>query len=224
MTELLATEEARQLDELRRAARRYGTRGRRAFPWRSRPNTYRTVVAEVLLQHTPAARVVPVFERVTHRWPSFDALARARGATLEQALRPLGLQRRRAASLIRLAREVRDHGEPFGRDGWSRLPSVGAYTAGIIHAVLAEQPAPFVDGGIARLLRRYFGLRHGGRPSEDRQLWQVAERLIAGTRVREQAWGLVDLAREVCRMKPTCSTCSLRRSCRHAARRTRPSQ
>lgn len=217
----VAATQARRQDALRRAATRQGERGRVSFPWRARPTSYRTLVAEVLLQHTPAARVGPVFLRLASRWPTFEALARARRATLEDMLRPLGLQRRRADALIRLARAVYEKGEPREAEGWWHLPGVGPYTAGILHAVVAERPAAFVDGGIARLLRRYFGLRNGARPSEDRPLWQLTEELIAGPNVRFLAWGLVDLAREVCRPKPACPECPLRSRCRHAARQAR---
>jgi A/G-specific adenine glycosylase len=206
---------------LRRAAADYGQHNRRVFPWRQRPTPYRTLVAEVLLQHTPAARVVPVFEDVASRWPTFEALARARTRSLEAVLHPLGLQRRRSVALIRLARAVHEHGEPGEAEEWSRLPGVGPYTAGILHAVIAKRPAPFVDGGIARLLRRYYGLRSDARPSEDRPLWKLAGELVAGRRVRLLAWGLVDLARELCRKKPACPQCPLRARCRHVQRRAR---
>lgn len=209
------------LSALRLAATRYGQRGDHVFPWRQHLSPYRSLVAEVLLQHTPADRVVPIFERLASRWPTFEALARARKPVLIALLEPLGLQHRRADALIRLARAVREHGEPREADGWSHLPGVGPYTAGILHAVVAERPAPFVDGGIARLLRRYFGLRNSARPSKDRRLWRLANELIAGPKVRFLAWGLVDLARKVCRPEPACPECPLRTGCRHAARRAR---
>src|SRR5438309_1169657 len=86
----------RQLRLLRRECGKVGRRGASSFAWRRRPTLFRVLVAEVLLQHTPSKRVVPVFEELVRRWPTFRSLARAKTAEVEAILRPLGLQRRRA--------------------------------------------------------------------------------------------------------------------------------
>lgn len=196
---------------LRRAARQRGRQGEDAFPWRQRPDLYRTLVAETLLQHTPAGRVVPVFTRLIARWPTFQALAKAPRQTLTDVLRPLGLQRRRSDTLIRLAKAVVIARRNALR--YADLPGVGAYTSGITSAVVDQQPASFVDGGIARLLRRYFGLPGGNRPDADRKLWELCAQIASGANVRFVAWGLVDLARTVCGPRPSCADCPVRLSC-----------
>ncbi len=201
---------------LHTAARERGRAGAGKFPWRAEPTWYYTLVAEVLLQHTPSARVVPVFQTVVRRWPTFASLADARPEDLEAALVPLGLQRRRAAALIAIARAVVEQwgGTPPARvEDVARLPGVGRYTAGVAVAVAGQAPAAYVDGGVARLLRRYFGLPAGGHPSTDRGAWAVADALAAGAEPRALAWGLLDLAREVCRPRPLCGECPLRARC-----------
>jgi A/G-specific adenine glycosylase len=95
------------------------------------------------------------------------------------------------------------------------MPGVGPYTAGVTLAVASRQPVPFVDAGISRLLRRYFGLPQVG--AQDRRVWSLAK-LIVGTRnPRLLAWGLLDLSRTVCRVKPRCDICPLRPECSFGA-------
>jgi A/G-specific adenine glycosylase len=178
---------------------------------------YNVLVAEVLLQHTPSARVVPVFTRLVGRWPSFRALAGASGRDLERLLRPLGLQRRRAGALIAIAKTVvGEWSDKVPADDASllALPGVGTYTAGVTIAVARKRPAKFVDGGLARLYRRYFGLAPG--PVRDPQLESLTQRLLTGGDTRLMAWGLLDLSRVMCRPRPRCGVCPLSRLCTHA--------
>lgn len=208
----------RSATALRRAAEQFGRRAADAFPWRMRPDLYHTLVAETLLQHTPSARVVPVFHEVSEQWPTFSALAGAPRAKLTKLLRGLGLQRRRADALIGLARAVETARRSMLSFEYVALPGVGPYTSGITSAVVDELPAPFVDGGIARLFRRYFGLPAGARADADKSLWELSARIAAGRNVRLVAWGLVDLARTVCGSTPACGRCPVRSSCRFPKR------
>lgn len=203
---------------LRTKACSIGRRGERLFPWRRQPSWYRVLLAEILLQHTPVARVEPVFNRITQRWSKFGSLKQANGTELLAALKPLGLQRRRAAALKVIAsRSGPRRPKAFGEV--TTLPGVGPYTAGIAWAVCANSPKPFVDGGIARLLCRYFGIRSSiKRSAVDRSLWQLSELIGRGCHARYLAWGLVDIARTICRPRPICSECPLRGACRYQSR------
>lgn len=204
----------KRLALFRRKCVQFGRRDVLSFPWRRRPTPYRVLLAEVLLQHTPSARVVGVFERVVRRWPTFRALADADRAELCRVLHPLGLQRRRALALIAMADRVMRAWEgvlPDRPNLLRTLPGVGPYTAGATVAVARRKPVPFVDGGIARLLRRYFGLPPGSGP--DRSAWSLAQQVVRGGDIRALAWGLLDLSRTVCRARPRCGQCVLRVEC-----------
>ncbi len=206
---------------LRRACTGFGRRGSSQFPWRRRPTPYRVLLAEVLLQHTPSARVVPVFEEVVQRWPTLPKLTRARPRAVEAVLRPLGLQRRRARALVQMASSVarRWRGRlPLRLEDLLEIPGVGRYTAGVTLAVASGQPVPFVDGGISRLLRRYFGLPPGG--AQDVSVWELATTVVGVRNPRLLAWGLLDLSRTICRRRPLCNACPLRAGCEFAGKGT----
>lgn len=95
------------------------------------------------------------------------------------------------------------------------LPGIGPYTAGVTVAVAASRPAGFVDAGVARLLSRYFGL--GSCNTVDWHSWELTRAIVKRPPVRIRAWGLIDLARTVCRPHPDCPRCPLRSHCAHLA-------
>jgi A/G-specific adenine glycosylase len=204
------------MNHLRRTAVCLGRHEATAFPWRRRPSAYRTLIAEMLLQHTPASRVASVYPSFLERWPTLAALRTAHVRELQRVLRPLGLQRRRARVLIRMAQTKRIHRQ-VGR--LLALHGIGSYTAGVTSTVLTGRAVPFADGGIARLICRYFGLKtQRSRAAEDPQVHALVRSVIQGANARFATWGIVDLARTVCRPKPLCATCPARSSCAFVGR------
>jgi A/G-specific adenine glycosylase len=206
-------ERKRSLSRLRYLSARCafaGEQGQNAFPWRRRRSLYRTLVAEVLLQHTPVARVVPVFERMTRTWTTAAALAAARALDVERILSPLGLQRRRSRSLRLLARDIRGWRiSKIRLHDYRHLAGVGPYTAGVSYAVTHNKPAGFMDAGMERMLRRYLGEPRISRAT-------LVNHVLATTQLRAPrlvAWGLLDLSRTVCAGEPKCLACPLRRRC-----------
>src|SRR5262245_10165550 len=78
----------------RRDLSRWGRANRRSFPWRETDDPFRILVAEVLLQRSRGKTVAKIYESLFKRWPTPLALSRARVATIEDVIRPLGLTRR----------------------------------------------------------------------------------------------------------------------------------
>ena len=182
-----------------------------AFPWRKRPTLYGVLVAEILLQHTPSPRVCGVYREIMARWPLSRDLATASVTDVERLLKPLGLQRRRARVLVTVATALTQ----CRRCHWSattlrELHGVGPYTAGVTAAVVRRERVGFADGAIRRLIQRLSGAR--AVPSWHASADAVSE--IVGTGdPRLLAWGLLDISREHCRVRPRCGSCPVRRQC-----------
>jgi A/G-specific adenine glycosylase len=209
---------------LLREAEAMGRTGRLKFPWRRRPTLFRTLLAEILLQHTPAERVANVYPAILKRWPTASHLSGAMRRELQRALAPLGLQRRRAECLHTLAKQLPTRRSTCTLSALLALRGVGRYTAGITLNVAADTPAPFVDGGMARLLNRFFGAPHEprARSGPRRSQWDVVEALmVRANSTRFAAWGLVDLAREFCQTAPRCVVCPLSADCSYAREQKR---
>src|SRR5437899_505455 len=106
----------------------------RDLPWRRTTDPYAVLVSEILLQQTQVATVIPVYEALLARWPSFAALAAAPLDEVKAVTDPLGYHVR-GAWLHRIAGIVTH--ELGGRlpdtlAGLLALPGIGRYTAGAV--------------------------------------------------------------------------------------------
>jgi A/G-specific adenine glycosylase len=193
---------------------RWGEDHRRSFPWRETDDPFRILVAEVLLQRSRGKTVATVYERLFARWPTAEALARARVDSIASVIRPLGLIKR-AATLKALAGAVAQRGAvPDSLDELLELPGVGNYAASATLAVAFQQQAHVVDGVSARVYRRYFGLVGAGSVTSDSELWEVVAQVTPRRGVREWNWAVLDLAALVCLPKvPRCHGCPLESCC-----------
>lgn len=187
----------------------WGGANRRSFPWRRTEDPFLVLVAEVLLQRSSAAKVAPVFTEVSRRWPSADRMARARLASLERLVRPLGLVQR-AARLRAAAARISEAGRvPDVESELLSLPGVGPYVARSLVALRGGNP-PLVDRVSRRVYERYFGdqqtslagmweLAHWASPTTGRYVWN---------------WSVLDLASLVCTARrPACWRCPLQAGC-----------
>ena len=160
----------------------------RDLPWRRTRDPYAILVAEVMLQQTQVERVVPRYER----WLLGDA------TTAEVIVEWQGLgYNRRAVSLHRAARQVRDEGWP---EDLTRLPGVGPYTAAALgNFAFGEDVLPR-DVNVARVERRT-GHAFTGRSAQ----------------------ALMDLGATVCLARvPRCGRCPLASECPSRGKRDEP--
>ena len=209
-----------ELAEFRRALLRWFACNGRGFPWRARTaTTYVRVISEILLQRTQAPRVAEFFARFVRAYPSWRRLARAREDELQQFLQPLGLWRRRAASIVALAREMERRGGRFPatitRKDVELLPGVGQYIANAILLLCRGERQPLLDVNMARVLERNFGLRQLVDIRYDPYLQALGARVVSKGDARKLNWAILDLAASVClSASPLCSQCPLSLTCR----------
>jgi len=189
----------------------------RLYPWRGiRPDAYRVLVSEMMLQQTQAARVVPAYRSFLRRFPSVRALARAERADVLRAWNGLGYNRR-AVALSESARViVRDLGGRVPQDPevLMRLPGVGPYTAAAIASIAYGRPVPALDTNVRRVVGR-FAL---GAESHEVSASAVREAAVSLLDRRDPAaWNqaVMDLGREICRPIPACDACPLSVGCRY---------
>jgi A/G-specific adenine glycosylase len=196
----------------------------RNLPWRLTSDPYGIWVSEVMLQQTQVRTVINYWERWMARFPDISSLAEAPESAVLKLWEGLGYYRR-ARNLHAAARWMKSaHGGRFPTDHAAilELPGIGRYTAGAICSIAFDQPAPIVDGNVARVLTRLKALQ--GEPASGpmaRQLWAWAEELVkaaAGTR-RSRACSdfnqsLMELGALLCTPKsPACGKCPLARRC-----------
>src|SRR5438105_1947989 len=130
----------------------------RSLPWRDTRNPYAILVSEFMLQQTQVSRVLEYFPRFMARFPTLEALARARPNAVMEEWDGLGYYAR-ARNLHSLARHVtrrHDGTLPDEPEELRTLPGVGRYTAGAIACFAYEKPVPTVDTNVRRVLERVF--------------------------------------------------------------------
>jgi A/G-specific adenine glycosylase len=194
---------------------------RRDLPWRAGRDPYRIWVAEIMLQQTRIAAVLPYYERFLKSFPSVESLARAPQETVLKLWSGLGYYSR-ARHLHRAAKKIvaRHGGEfPQTREAALALPGIGGYTAAAVLSIAYHQPFAVLDGNVARVLARLRAIRGDVRePVRWRQLSELAQRLLAHEAPGDWNQGLMELGEVICTpQNPRCGACPVARSCRARA-------
>lgn len=204
--------------EFRRRLLRWFRKHGRDLPWRRTRDPYAVLVSEFMLQQTQVSRVESYWPRFLARFPTVDALARARPSSVRESWEGLGYYRR-AANLHKLARVVTDEQAgaiPSDTAALRRLPGIGRYTAGAVASFAFERAEPAVDTNVARVLRRAFHPRARGAAGE-RRLWDTAAGLH--TRHGRSAWAfnqaIMELGALICTARiAKCGECPVRSVCK----------
>ncbi|MFD1193802.1 hypothetical protein ACFQ3C_03865 [Seohaeicola saemankumensis] len=168
------------------------------------------------MQRTRAETVARIYQSFFGKFPNWTALAEASTEELEDVLRPIGLWRRRAASIKALAAYAAAHDDVFPEDEGelSGLPAVGQYVANAILLFQHGEARPLVDVNMARLLERYLRPRILADIRHDPWLQEACHWLVDCDDPVRVNWAALDYAAMVCRVRhPTCETCELQGRC-----------
>ena len=189
----------------------------RVFPFRGPKDPYRVWLSEIMLQQTRTETVGPYYERFLARFPDVFALAEAPEEQVLKAWEGLGYYAR-AHNLHRAARMVAgERGGVFPGDmeGLLGLPGVGPYAAAAIASIAYGEPVPALDGNLARVISRLFGVQEDiDRPETRRGLYALGLALMPGDRPGDMNQALMDLGATVCLPgSPDCARCPLREEC-----------
>ncbi len=129
----------------------------RSLPWRAGEDPWGVLVSEIMLQQTPVARVVPVFNEWMTRWPAPGDLAAAPAGDAIRAWGRLGYPRRalrlHAAAVV--CRERFSGTVPSSVDDLRTLPGVGEYTAAAVAVFAYGQRHAVLDTNVRRVHARW---------------------------------------------------------------------
>ncbi|MCP4425467.1 MAG: A/G-specific adenine glycosylase [Chloroflexi bacterium] len=194
------------------------------LPWRNNRTPYTVWVAEIMLQQTQVATVIPYYERWLNRFPTTAALA---AASLDDVLKlweGLGYYSR-ARNLHAAARQVMaelDGRLPNSVPELMSLPGIGRYTAGAIASIAFNRPAPVLDGNVIRILSRLTDLPDDAtKTAGKKKLWKMAADLVPPERPGDFNEALMELGQRVCLpARPNCGVCPLAEQCQARQRGT----
>lgn len=189
----------------------------RRFPWRE-PGTplYQLICVEVLLQRTRAETVANFYDSFFKRFRGWTELADAPASELEELLKPIGLWKRRAASLRALAGYAAEHDGSFPPqyEDLLKVPAVGQYVANAIMMFQNHARYPLIDVNMVRVVERFVHPRKLADIRHDPWLQQACKWLVKRGDPRIVNWSVLDHGALICRARdPICSACPVSRRC-----------
>jgi A/G-specific adenine glycosylase len=195
----------------------FDVHGRHDLPWQHPRSPYRVWIAEIMLQQTQVASVIPYYLRFLQTFPDLPVLAAATEDEVLAHWSGLGYYSR-ARNLRAAARRcVEQHGGelPQALDAMADLPGIGRSTAAAILAQAHGQRRAILDGNVKRVLCRLYGIEGWpGAGAVERQLWPLAEALLPECRVAEYTQAIMDFGAGQCRRsRPDCSICPFATDC-----------
>ncbi|WP_134322039.1 A/G-specific adenine glycosylase [Cumulibacter soli] len=192
---------------------------KRELPWRGDDvPAWAVMVSEFMLQQTPVARVLPVFEEWMQRWPTPHDLAADSPGEAVRMWGKLGYPRR-ALRLHAAAVAIDDrHGGDVPSDpaALKSLPGVGDYTAAAVAAFAFGQRIAVVDTNVRRVVHRaVLGAADAG-PSTTRADFALVDDMLPDdpAQAAHVSIALMELGALVCTSKsPRCADCPVVAAC-----------
>ena len=196
-------------------------RSARDLPWRRDVSPWAVMVSEFMLQQTPVARVLPVYQVWIDRWPTPAALAAEPSGEAVRAWGRLGYPRRALrlhAAATAIVRAARRRGARPRPDDLLALPGVAEYTAAAITSFAHRGRAVVMDTNVRRVFARVVsGVQFPatGVTAAERAL---ATSLMPLERADVWAAATMELGALICTARsPACTACPVATLCRWRA-------
>ena len=191
----------------------------RDLPWRrTTASAWGVLVSESMLQQTPVARVLPVYEAWMERWPTPASLAASPVGDAIRAWGRLGYPRRatRLHAAATVITEQHDGTVPDTYETLRDLPGVGDYTASAVLAFAFGRRQPVLDTNVRRVLARVVTGAEFPPNAVTAAERSVAVSLLPEDEPTAATWSvaLMELGALVCTAAaPDCVACPLRAGC-----------
>ena len=191
----------------------------RDLPWRDpAASPWAVMVSEFMLQQTPVARVLPVYDAWMRTWPRPADLAAASTGDAVRAWGRLGYPRRALRLHQAATALVERHGGevPTSLAALRALPGVGDYTAAAIASFAHGQRHVVLDTNVRRVLARVCTGVELPPQSVTRAERDLATSLLPGDDVTAATWAVavMELGALVCTAgSPRCDACPVAGLC-----------
>jgi endonuclease III len=186
-------------------------------------NPFQLLVATILSAQTTDRRVNEVTPLLFQRWPDACALARAPIDEVERVVQPTGFFRQKARTIVKMADALveRHLGDvPVEMSRLVELPGVGRKTANVVLGHAFRVPGFAVDRHVSRVSNR-IGIADSDDPDEVERQVTSAIPPDMWTRASDT---LILHGRRVCKPRPLCDQCAVRRECDYYRTITSPAR
>jgi len=179
------------------------------FPWRHIKNEWLSLAVEIMLQRTRAEQVVPAFKILCQKYEKPEYYYKDNQANIFETL---GLQQRNR-EFRKLAEELSTIKIPHKKEDLLKLPGVGEYVSSAFRSLHLKEHDVIIDSNVVRLYGRFFGFDTHGETRRKKWFIELAEKLTPQRRFYYYNYALLDFPRNVCKTKPLCTECILRKKC-----------
>jgi len=179
---------------------------------------YQLIITELLLQRTKAETVSRYSTDFFSKFPNWESIMNSVRSDLEDKLKPMGIQKKRANTLYSLACSLSkiEYNLPSNEKDLLKLPGIGQYMSNAILLLCYGKPKPLLDINMARLLERFFGKRKLADIRYDSYLHWISNQVVNHKNCIEINWSILDFASQICLIKkPKCSICPLSSKCKY---------
>ena len=181
-------------------------------------DAWRLLVMGRLSAQCTDARVNIVCRELFSRYPTAESLANAKISEVEEIVKPCGLYRMKAESIVAASRMlVEDFGGilPDTMEELLLFPGVGRKIANLLLGDIFKKPAVVCDTHCIRICGRL-----GMYPTslkDAHKVERIMERLIAPEKQSDFCHRIVQFGRDVCdARRPACESCPLASLCEYA--------
>lgn len=156
------------------------------------------------------------------RFPTLRSLANAKQRDVVLAWQGMGYNNR-AVRLHKCAKAVvENHGGriPQDFDSLIALPGIGKYTANALLSSVFGRQLAIVDVNVRRVLSRIFWkMKSTAAMRSEKEIWQLAERILPKGKAYDWNQALMDLGALICTARsPKCDTCPVAKLCSSRSR------
>ena len=189
----------------------------RQMPWKGEKDPYRIWLSEIILQQTRVEQGWEYYLRFIKKYPSVKDLAEADEKEVFKLWEGLGYYSR-CRNLLHSAKEIhfnRNSRFPDNYANISTLKGVGPYTAAAIASFAFNLPHAVVDGNVARVISRYFGIEEEVDSTNGKKIIiDIAGQLLPKKQPGEFNQAIMDHGATVCKPRnPNCDECPLSTQC-----------
>lgn len=189
----------------------------RQMPWKGIKDPYKIWLSEIILQQTRVEQGLAYYNRFIRTYPTIEDLAKAPSEEVFKLWEGLGYYSRCRNLLITASHVSNELNGAFPNTYPEilKLKGIGPYTAAAIGSFAFDLPYAVVDGNVARVLARIFGIEVSFDSAGSKLIFlELAQLLLAKKKPGEYNQAMMDFGATICKPAlPLCNQCPFKKDC-----------
>ncbi len=184
---------------------------KRDLPWRDTKDPYKIWISEIILQQTRVDQGTPYYLNFIEQFDNIQLLSEASEQAVLNVWKGLGYYSR-ARNIHFTAKYVVQQlngNFPNTYSSLLDLKGIGEYTAAAIASICFNESIPAIDGNVARVISRYYGIEDVFNTSIfKRKIKRISEQLISTNAPGDYNQAVMEYGALICTpLAPKCENC-----------------